>query len=112
MTAADSAPRTARVLTGYRPEDGFMAAELDPPPAEYVWHDEHAEQQERRYGPGTGYRQWLAVDARDGAVWFGDTDWRAPQEDLAGQLPGLPRQGTRRRDRPPPPAPWCSSSAT
>ncbi|MFG2393501.1 hypothetical protein ACGFYF_32015 [Streptomyces lavendulae] len=92
MTAADSAPRTARVLTGYRPEDGFMAAELDPPPAEYVWHDEHAEQQEQRYGPGTGYRQWLAVDARDGAVWFGDTDWRAPREDLAGRLPGLPRR--------------------
>ncbi|MFJ8159954.1 hypothetical protein ACIRBY_03380 [Streptomyces sp. NPDC096136] len=92
MTAADSAPRVARVLTGYRPEDGFLAAELDPPPAEYVWHDEHAEQQDQRYGPGTGYRQWLAVDANDGAVWFGDIDWRAPREGLAGQLPGLPRR--------------------
>ncbi|MER7463310.1 hypothetical protein [Streptomyces sp. NPDC097981] len=92
MTAADSTPRTARVLPGYRPDDAFMAVELDPPPAEYVWHDEHAEQQEQRYGPGAGYRQWLAVDARDGAVWFGDTDWRTPAEDLAGQLPGLPRE--------------------
>lgn len=92
MTAADSAPRTARVLTGYRPEDGFMAVELDPPPGEYVWHDEHAEQQEQRYGPGAGYHQWLAVDARDGAVWFGDIDWRAPSEDLGSQLPGLPRR--------------------
>ncbi|WP_030196460.1 hypothetical protein [Streptomyces sp. NRRL S-87] len=92
MTAADSAPRTAHVLTGYRPEDGFMAAELDPPPAEYVWHDEHAEQQDRRYGPGTSYHQWLAVDARDGAVWFGDTDWRAPKESLGNRLPGLPRK--------------------
>ncbi|MEW1635414.1 hypothetical protein AB0469_15215 [Streptomyces sp. NPDC093801] len=92
MTAADSTPRTARVLTGYRPEDGFMAAELDPPPAEYVWHDEHAAQQEQRYGPGTGYQQWLAVDPGDGAVWFGDTDWRAPRDNLAGRLPGLPRR--------------------
>ncbi|MGW4688050.1 hypothetical protein ACWEPM_24590 [Streptomyces sp. NPDC004244] len=92
MTAADSAPRTARVLTGYCPEDGFLAAELDPPPAEYVWHDEHAEQQEQRYGPGTGYQQWLAVDANDGAVWFGDTDWRAPRGNFADQLPGLPRR--------------------
>ncbi|MFI6150942.1 hypothetical protein [Streptomyces sp. NPDC051109] len=92
MTAADSAPRTARVLTGYRPEDGFMAVELDPPPAEYVWHDEHAEQQEQRYGPGVGYQQWLAVDVRAGAVWFGDVDWRASREDLGGRLPGLPRR--------------------
>lgn len=92
MTAADSPSRTARILTGYRPEDGFMAAELDPPPAEYVWHDEYTAQQEQRYGPGTGYRQWLAVDASDGAVWFGDTDWRAPRENLASQLPGLPRR--------------------
>ncbi|MFH7594155.1 hypothetical protein WDV06_03505 [Streptomyces racemochromogenes] len=92
MTAADSAPGTARVLTGYRPEDGFMAVELDPPPAEYVWHDEHAEQQDHRYGPGVGYHQWLAVDARDGAVWFGDTDWRAPGEPLGSRLPGVPRR--------------------
>ncbi|MFG2666458.1 hypothetical protein ACGFY6_19720 [Streptomyces sp. NPDC048387] len=92
MTATDSPPGTARVLTGYRPEDGFMAVELDPPPAEYVWHDEHAEQQEQRYGPGAGYHQWLAVDTRDGAVWFGDTDWRAPRDDLGGQLPGPPRR--------------------
>ncbi|RSS74746.1 hypothetical protein [Streptomyces sp. WAC06614] len=92
MTAADSTPRTARVLTGYRPEDGFMAAELDPPPGEYVWHDEHAEDPARRYGPGTGYQQWLAIDAGDGAVWFGDTDWRAPRDSLADQLPGLTRK--------------------
>ncbi|MFF4364701.1 hypothetical protein [Streptomyces sp. NPDC001594] len=92
MTSADRAPRTARVLTGYRPEDGFMAAELDPPPAEYVWHDENAEQQDGRYGPGVGYRQWLAVDARDGAVWFGDTDWRAPQESPGSRIPGIPRR--------------------
>ncbi|MEU3405439.1 hypothetical protein ABZ766_16095 [Streptomyces sp. NPDC006670] len=92
MTAADRAPGTARVLTGYRPEDGFMAAELDPPPAEYVWHDENAEQQDGRYGPGVGYRQWLAVDARDGAVWFGDTDWRAPQESPGSRIPGIPRR--------------------
>ncbi|MFJ9646481.1 hypothetical protein ACWEPM_11910 [Streptomyces sp. NPDC004244] len=92
MTAADSAPRTARVLTGYRPEDAFIAAELDPPPAEYVWHDEHAEQQEQRYGPGTRYQQWLAVDPNDGAVWFGDTNWHAPRDNLTGQLPGLPRR--------------------
>ncbi|WP_086828121.1 hypothetical protein [Streptomyces sp. NRRL B-24572] len=92
MTAADCRPGTARVLTGYRPEDGFMAAALDPPPAEYVWHDENAEQQDQRYGPGVGYRQWLAVDARDGAVWFGDTDWRAPQEPPGSRLPGVPRR--------------------
>ncbi|EFL13317.1 hypothetical protein [Streptomyces sp. C] len=92
MTAADFAPGTAHVLTGYRPEDGFMAAELDPPPAEYVWHDENAEQQDQRYGPGVGYQQWLAVDARDGAVWFGDTDWRAPQESPGSRLPGIPRK--------------------
>ncbi|MEW2413032.1 hypothetical protein AB0953_04805 [Streptomyces sp. NPDC046866] len=92
MTAADSAPGTARILTGYRPEDGFMAVELDPPPAEYVWHDEHAEQQEQRYGPGVVYQQWLAVDARDGAVWFGDIDWRTAREDLGSRLPGLPRR--------------------
>ncbi|MFJ3202444.1 hypothetical protein [Streptomyces sp. NPDC086989] len=93
MTAADSTPRrTAHVLPGYRPDDAFMAVELDPPPAEYVWHDEHAEQQEQRYGPGAAYHQWLAVDACDGAVWFGDTDWRAPGEDLADRLPGLPRK--------------------
>ncbi|GLX16592.1 hypothetical protein [Streptomyces lavendulae] len=92
MTAADFAPGTAHVLTGYRPEDGFLAAELDPPPAEYVWHDENAEQQDRRYGPGVGYQQWLAVDARDGAVWFGDTDWRAPQESPGSRLPGIPRK--------------------
>ncbi|MFI9186407.1 hypothetical protein ACIGXG_29760 [Streptomyces goshikiensis] len=92
MTAADRVPGTAHVLTGYRPEDGFMAAELDPPPAEYVWHDENAEQQDQRYGPGVGYQQWLAVDARDGAVWFGDTDWRAPQESPGSRLPGIPRR--------------------
>lgn len=92
MTAAESAPRTARVLTGYRPEDGFMAVQLDPPPAEYVWHDEHAEQQEQRYGPGVEYRQWLAVDVGSGAVWFGDLDWRPSHEDLGSQLPGLPRR--------------------
>lgn len=92
MTAADSAPISAHVLTGYRPEDGFMAVELDPPPAEYVWHDEHAEQPERRYGPGAGYHQWLAVDARGGAVWFGDIDWRAAPEDLGSRLPGPPRR--------------------
>ncbi|MEU8584733.1 hypothetical protein [Streptomyces abikoensis] len=92
MTAANSEPRTARVLTGYRPEDGFMAVELNPPPAEYVWHDEDAEQQEQRYGPGVGYHQWLAVDARDGGVWFGDIDWRASREDLGSQLPGPPRR--------------------
>ncbi|MGW4159250.1 hypothetical protein [Streptomyces sp. NPDC004788] len=68
-----------------------MAVELNPPPAEYVWHDEHAEQQEQRYGPGVGYHQWLAVDVRGGAVWFGDIDWRASREDLDGQLPGFPR---------------------
>lgn len=92
MTDADSAPAAAHVLTGYRPEDGFMAVELDPPPAEYIWHDGDAEQQEQRYGPGVGYRQWLAVDARRGGVWFGDTDWRAPQTDLGSRLPGLPRR--------------------
>lgn len=111
MTAADSPSRTARILTGYRPEDGFMAAELDPPPAEYVWHDEYTAQQEQRYGPGTGYRQWLAVDASDGAVWFGDTDWRAPRENLASQLPGLPAEHSATGPSPPP-APWCNSSAT
>ncbi|MFB7464919.1 hypothetical protein ACFCZ1_15725 [Streptomyces sp. NPDC056224] len=92
MTAADSAPRTAYILTGYRPEDGFMAVELNPPPAEYVWHDEDAEQQEERYGPGVGYHQWLAVDAGSGAVWFGDVDWRASREHLDSRLPGIPRR--------------------
>ncbi|UZJ31691.1 hypothetical protein [Streptomyces endophytica] len=91
MTAADSAPITARILTGYRPEDGFVAVELNPPPAEYVWHDEDAEQQEERYGPGVGYHQWLAIDAQSGAVWFGDVDWRASREHLERQLPGAPR---------------------
>ncbi|MFJ9828686.1 hypothetical protein ACIRSU_30595 [Streptomyces sp. NPDC101160] len=69
-----------------------MAVELYPPPAEYVWHDEHAEQQEQRYGPGVGYHQWLAVDLLGGAVWFGDIDWRASREDLDGQIPGFPRR--------------------
>ncbi|MFD0723103.1 hypothetical protein [Streptomyces globosus] len=39
-----------------------------------------------------GYQQWLAVDARTGAVWFGDVDWRAPREDAEGRLPGVPRK--------------------
>ncbi|MFJ2823583.1 hypothetical protein ACIO7M_21050 [Streptomyces toxytricini] len=91
MTAAE-APRTACILTGYRPEDGFLAAELNPPPPESVWHDKEAEQQDRRYGPGVGYQQWLAVDARTGAVWFGDVDWRAPREDAESRLPGVPRK--------------------
>ncbi|WEO96573.1 hypothetical protein A6P39_022515 [Streptomyces sp. FXJ1.172] len=91
MTAADSTPRTARILTGYRAEDGFVAVQLNPPPAEYVWHDEDAEQQEERYGPGTGYHQWLAVDVNSGTVWFGDVDWRTPREQLDSRLPGVPR---------------------
>ncbi|GGS81694.1 MULTISPECIES: hypothetical protein [Streptomyces] len=91
MSTAE-APRAAFILTGYRPEDGFLAAELNPPPAEYVWHDRGAEQQEQRYGPGVGYQQWLAVDACTGAVWFGDVDWRAPREDVEGRLPGVPRK--------------------
>ncbi|MCB5180876.1 hypothetical protein [Streptomyces antimicrobicus] len=102
MTAADSTARTAHVLPGYRPEDAFLAVELDPPPAEYVWHDEHAEQQERRYGPGTAYRQWLAVDVSEGGVWFGDTDWRAPAEDHVGRLPGVPRKALGDGAVPPP----------
>ncbi|GAA1574767.1 hypothetical protein [Streptomyces globosus] len=91
MTASE-APRTACILTGYRPEDGFLAAELNPPPPECVWHDKGAEQPDQRYGPGVGYQQWLAVDARTGAVWFGDVDWRAPREDAEGRLPGVPRK--------------------
>ncbi|MFF8311533.1 hypothetical protein [Streptomyces lydicus] len=102
MTAADSAPGTARILTGYRPEDGFVAVELTPPPAEYVWHDEDAEQQEERYGPGVGYHQWLAVEARSGAVWFGDVDWRASRERLDSQLPGVPRGALGDGTLPPP----------
>ncbi|MFH8624183.1 hypothetical protein ACH4A8_20265 [Streptomyces vietnamensis] len=91
MTAADSAPITAHILTGYRPEDGFVAVGLNPPPAEHVWHDEDAERQEERDGPGVGYHQWLAIDAQNGAVWFGDVDWRASREHLERQLPGVPR---------------------
>ncbi|MEU8691562.1 hypothetical protein [Streptomyces sp. NPDC048665] len=91
MTAAESAPITAHILTGYRVEDGFVAVGLNPPPAEYVWHDEDAEQQEERDGPGVGYHQWLAIDAQSGAVWFGDVDWRASREHLERQLPGVPR---------------------
>ncbi|MEV4744024.1 hypothetical protein [Streptomyces sp. NPDC049555] len=92
MTAAADMPRKAHILTGYRPEDGFVAVELNPPPAEYVWRDEDAEQEEERYGPGVGYHQWLAVDVHSGAVWFGDVDWRAAREHIESRLPGVPRR--------------------
>ncbi|GHF48074.1 hypothetical protein GCM10010218_31920 [Streptomyces mashuensis] len=92
MTAAENEPHKAHVLTGYRPEDGFVAVELNPPPAEYVWRDEDAEQEEERHGPGVGYHQWLAVDVTTGAVWFGDVDWRVPRENIEGRLPGIPRR--------------------
>ncbi|KJS63290.1 hypothetical protein [Streptomyces rubellomurinus] len=79
---------TAHVVVGYTPQEGFVAVQLSPPPAEYVWHDRQAEHDRERFGPGNGYQQWLAVDLRTGAVWFGDTDWRTRDEEAAPRLPG------------------------
>lgn len=93
MSGTEHTEPTAHVVVGYTPHEGFVAVQLSPPPAEYVWHDRRAEHQQERFGPGNRYQQWLAVDLGTGAVWFGDTDWRAPQED---SFPGLP--GPRRAE--------------
>ncbi|MGW2251745.1 hypothetical protein ACWCXH_16310 [Kitasatospora sp. NPDC001660] len=88
MSGTENSKPTAHVVVGYTPQDGFVAVQLNPPPAEYVWHDRRAEHHRERFGPGNGYQQWLAVDAATGAVWFGDTDWRTQDEDAAPWLPG------------------------
>ncbi|MFJ9770363.1 hypothetical protein ACIRVF_03870 [Kitasatospora sp. NPDC101157] len=82
---------TAHVVVGYTPQEGFVAVQLNPPPAEYVWHDRQAEHRQERFGPGNGYQQWLAVDVATGAVWFGDTDWRTREEGSGAGLPGRRR---------------------
>ncbi|MFI5649549.1 hypothetical protein [Kitasatospora sp. NPDC051705] len=88
MSGTESSKPTAHVVVGYTPQDGFVAVQLSPPPAEYVWHDRQAEHHLERFGPGNGYQQWIAVDVAAGAVWFGDSDWRTQGEDAAGWLPG------------------------
>ncbi|MFJ7910397.1 hypothetical protein [Kitasatospora sp. NPDC096204] len=88
MSGTENSKPTAHVVVGHTPQDGFVAVQLNPPPAEYVWHDQRAEHHRERFGPGNGYQQWLAVDAATGAVWFGDTDWRTQDEGTAPWLPG------------------------
>ncbi|MBD0693391.1 hypothetical protein [Streptomyces sp. CBMA123] len=88
MSGTEHDEPTAHVVVGYTPQEGFVAVQLSPPPAEYVWHDRRAEHRRERFGPGNRYQQWLAVDVGTGAVWFGDTDWRKPDDDPAAGLPG------------------------
>lgn len=88
MSGTEQSMPTAHVVVGYTPQEGFVAVQLSPPPAEYVWHDRRAEHYQERFGPGNDYQQWLAVDARTGAVWFGDTDWRAQDGEGGPRLPG------------------------
>ncbi|MEU8516691.1 hypothetical protein AB0C76_34660 [Kitasatospora sp. NPDC048722] len=88
MSGTEHSKPTAHVVVGYTPQEGFVAVQLSPPPAEYVWHDRQAEHYQERFGPGNGYQQWLAVDAGTGAVWFGDTDWRTQDGDAVPRLPG------------------------
>ncbi|MFF7990517.1 hypothetical protein ACFZDG_12100 [Kitasatospora xanthocidica] len=91
MSGTEHTEPTAHVVVGYTPQEGFVAVQLSPPPAEYVWHDRQAEHHEQRFGPGNGYRQWLAVDVDTGAVWFGDTDWRTHGGGAGPWLPGRRR---------------------
>ncbi|MFF2079771.1 hypothetical protein ACFVXG_34055 [Kitasatospora sp. NPDC058162] len=91
MSGTEYSKPTAHVVVGYTPQEGFVAVQLSPPPAEYVWHDRQAEHYQERFGPGNGYQQWLAVDAGTGAVWFGDTDWRTKDGDAVPRFPGLRR---------------------
>ncbi|MEU9044244.1 MULTISPECIES: hypothetical protein [unclassified Kitasatospora] len=91
MSGTEHTEPTAHVVVGYTPQEGFVAVQLSPPPAEYVWHDRQAEHHEQRFGPGNGYQQWLAVDVDTGAVWFGDTDWRTQGGDAGPWLPGRRR---------------------
>ncbi|MCG6494375.1 hypothetical protein [Kitasatospora sp. A2-31] len=88
MSGTEHSKPTAHVVVGYTPQDAFVAVQFSPPPAEYVWHDRQAEHRRDRFGPGNCYQQWLAVDLATGAVWFGDTDWRAQGEETAPELPG------------------------
>ncbi|MET8541951.1 hypothetical protein ABZW03_15025 [Kitasatospora sp. NPDC004799] len=88
MSGTEHSKPTAHLVVGYTPQDGFVAVQFSPPPAEYVWHDRQAEHRRDRFGPGNCYQQWLAVDVATGAVWFGDTDWRTQGEEAAHSLPG------------------------
>ncbi|MER7755123.1 hypothetical protein [Kitasatospora sp. NPDC097643] len=88
MSGTEHSKPTAHVVVGYTPQDGFVAVQFSPPPAEYVWHDRQAEHRQDRFGPGNCYQQWLAVDVATGAVWFGDTDWRAQGGSVDQSLPG------------------------
>ncbi|MFM9625092.1 hypothetical protein ACKI14_45130 [Streptomyces turgidiscabies] len=80
MAAADTAPSvlTAHIRAGFHPEDAFTGARLDPPTGAGSWLAEGAYR----------YRLWLAVDLRTGEVWYGDTDYHRPDEQLLDQLPG------------------------
>ncbi|MEU9796900.1 hypothetical protein AB0E27_41255 [Streptomyces sparsogenes] len=92
MAAAEmtTTMRTAHIRVGYHPEDAFTGVTLTPPPAAEVWFRDTSGP--GRYGPGTQYRYWFALDLNTGELWYGDTDYRHPDEHLVRQLPGYLRQ--------------------
>lgn len=94
-TETEQPVRTAHIRPGYHPEDAFIGVTLTPPPAAEIWFRDTSGP--GRYGPGTQYRYWFALNLDTGELWYGDTDYRHAEEDLVRQFPGYLRQYTNDR---------------
>ncbi|WP_431776316.1 hypothetical protein [Streptomyces cucumeris] len=98
-TETQTPARTAHIRAGYHPEDAFTGVSLTPPPANDIWFKDDTLTD--RYGRGTRYRYWYALDLNTGELWYGDTDYRQDDEHLIAQLPGYLRKHVGDRTAPP-----------